>query len=1767
MSEYLEKYDVASEVTGSMFNKALGMTLATSADVVTTLWNSLPLTPEWKTEDILSDISDDALSMYKQSPDTVHTLSILAGSVIPGGVSVKLLNRLRGGLESAGYTTNLIGGTFAGTRQKVLTAEIERVFAEAGAAGNEYKQLKRNLYLSNISKEVMDNAAIELAVVGTLNAHPYMEDYYNSPTDFLKNFAIGAGFGGVIGTAFAVPMTRKAIIDSTGKIATEALSTIVDAGFKDVRAAYTNAGRFQLHTANVRILDDIAGNASFNGLTKEIAASFRLQEAAAAERILDEAAPFLTTKSNYGPQRPEVRAEVAKLLSDERFIGVDKIRYYDLDTSVKETARGVVIEGKTMSALQMIEQGLDKINKEVIQASFVTPDGKAAMVFTRMSTGEIFSSKGVRNAALAVDKKDIKSFLNVHKNETINIVTNPVKDFAEDNLFRSISSATSDAQFLRELKVMKELHIDDVPHITIAPDHLPRMNALISRIADLPQATRDKLQIHIRSDYATFQQGQKYIAATKGPDYLDKIYERINTHKWVNKGLSEKASSLLDAWVHGRGPAAVDPQSAEQRHAIKRSKARVVRLIEHIERGTPIQKNDVEWVEAAKEIMAKGKDVREALRPFADDNGYITLYRGMSTEPTGSSSIQSFTTRRATGIGFAHGREELAKLYDVHVDSIIGSLGSGGLNEAEILVGAATHRVVGHAGEHSKIFTKESTKIIEIEGAGTKNTLNPDQLYDLYADETQRQIRDMRTQGIFSIEEISARLNVKKEAVTSVLAGADLKDLSKNVDFEWRRYTSADKIESEYLHPNNKLFAIVGNVHKNPTAEAFANMDARMGRVKHTQEIEQMTMIMGGEIGPRILEIYKHAGVQMLLDRMLVNIGEINSQLVGNPVWQSADQALRRLISGPVLTALGKNIINANDKLRKELIEPLASVFLPIKNDKASLAEFNGVINKLYSLEGWRDIRRPDVPGNAYIVQRDTKGAEVPVKHDDGSIFWIRNESVIAGLESMRRPSGELLRLHNLNRAITGQAPLNDLGFYVPPISLVGKNYAFVVDNSGQTGTRLLVASTEAELADLIKEFKHINSNKLNSLNIVTKAEQDDFNMIKGYSDYESSVTYANVAFQHKGSSAQAIIPSDPRFLENIITGYQNVMLYGIRKYADTYMHDVTGWLDRLSTFYQQFSKGQPKGAAEKESKGNAALIVKNILLGRDQLESSPILKTVNTFTDMALNRAAQVVNNTFRVQNARPTKETYDQLLTELKDRGVEPIWKSFDEWFATTRADTRNLSADMVSTGNGMLAMLQLRMFEVAQASVNIMSLPILTWSALMDRMPGTVVGPNGESVRFPLRMMMGGIRQMFSSEGRDIEKRLWESAGHIDQTVRQYTETVGALKGASQGGEFVDKGLQMMKDFQNSKAVELLSKPSDMAERLTRRFAMHTGYFAAKQAYPGLDEHGLTIAAVAFTDRAIGNYHAAQRPTVFQGTFGAALGLYQTYFLTYAQHVYRGLEERNFRQLATLAATQAGIFGISSWPGFQVMSEQIVSRFNDQHYDLTTGTFRAADKHVAELILYGLPSSLGPAFYTRGDISPRIPSTAAELAVVNGVKEGYRTIAALISKAGEGLGNGTPVQSLFEALSMQSLNRPIARWSELVTGSSVTRQGNTVSPQNEVWTPLGVTARLLATRPLEEQVVRNARHLDTFYGQVDRERRQDAVKKLKVALRDGKLDDDVLGKTAHDYLRFGGNSKGWNAAVNEAMVTTEEGTRAGMLRKLEPDSPIRHMINDLW
>lgn len=336
-------------------------------------------------------------------------------------------------------------------------------------------------------------------------------------------------------------------------------------------------------------------------------------------------------------------------------------------------------------------------------------------------------------------------------------------------------------------------------------------------------------------------------------------------------------------------------------------------------------------------------------------------------------------------------------------------------------------------------------------------------------------------------------------------------------------------------------------------------------------------------------------------------------------------------------------------------------------------------------------------------------------------------------------------------------------------------------------------------------------------------------------------------------------------------------------------------------------------------------------------------------------------------------------------------------------------------------------------------------------------------------------------------------------------------------------------------------------------------------AQKAYPGLSDAGVLTFARNFMDESVGNYAAAQRPVAFQGTLGVALGLFQTYMVTYAQAMYRQIEARDFKALGKMMLTQSTIFGTSSLPGFNPVSEMIGEHFSDSNIDLTTGTFRAVGDKTAQVILYGLPSQL-VGINTRGDIQPRIPNVLTDgvstIAAVNVVGQAFTAADRVVSAAFTADANTG--RAMLEALSLQSVSRPIARMSELASGKSITATGQIIN--DDTWTWQSVASRVMAARPIEEIKLREAKHLDSLYGSIDRDNRQKTTVRLRSYIDSGTLTDEKAGELAESYMRSSGSAAGWRSAVASAVQQTTQPGGENVRDVLRPNSASMYMMNDL-
>jgi hypothetical protein len=91
--------------------------------------------------------------------------------------------------------------------------------------------------------------------------------------------------------------------------------------------------------------------------------------------------------------------------------------------------------------------------------------------------------------------------------------------------------------------------------------------------------------------------------------------------------------------------------------------------------------------------------------------------------------------------------------------------------------------------------------------------------------------------------------------------------------------------------------------------------------------------------------------------------------------------------------------------------------------------------------------------------------------------------------------------------------------------------------------------------------------------------------------------------------------------------------------------------------------------------------------------------------------------------------------------------------------------------------------------------------------------------------------------------------------------------------------------------------------------------------------------------FVNRVQGNYLNSQSPIAFQGVLGSAVSLFQTYQFNMLQQLFRHIENRDTRALATLGGMQAGLYGLNGIPFFEAVNTHLIgnSNINPEHHDL--------------------------------------------------------------------------------------------------------------------------------------------------------------------------------------------------------------------------------------
>jgi len=1655
----------------------IGVSLFNSAIAIPKLWGSN--TDEYKadTYDLLKGVNEDVASFYSRNQESVNTASFIGGLVLPLGAAFKGMKLLQSG-KVGFYPTVLTD-----LRQTERINELQSMVELGGKATTEYRNLRWSLLAANAGQETLQAVGAELAVIGALSAHPFMEDYLKEP---VKNFFLWAAVGGVIGTGMGQIATRHLLASSIGKVETEAVDVVIGKLIDIPAVAISNVDLAQRHNSNISILRGIAEDTSNKPITRQYASdALRSVEGTIGELEVDKIF------------HPTLRA--AK-------------------SDVKQAARDVMLTDDAFGA-----NSVDLMTYDTRE--FVTAN-KGRMVPTIS-----------QEQATATSQKYERLWNAGYRVRSALIASEGIKGFTPD--------------WARLMKEEFKVGYSPFHKVWVPQSEIP----FYTRAVDTGQATWQKVKALKIDVDASFNFGRNVPSAV-----VDK--------NWVDT-LGTVANATLE------------------------------------------------------------KNIYVAAGDIAVQNAWLSRLSTLSAEG-----------------------KSLPKVFLV-ADT----------------VGEATQSALKAQGKE--------VSLIELE----QNLQR----------QKESQIRSLLMSGASS-HEIGIKLNMPTGTVERFLA--ERKPLNELGD--WRLYTDAGKIESDYLGQKTRMLQFITDGKRTASlkyrnADMSANLDSKAIRQYNHEYMAGVIASGNSDMYKELFQVLSSDAKEWaIFEAQLGNV--VNSKL-GSVFLNSADMASRRMgdISGTSVRK-GQELIGLLNNISRERLTNVSSKLRSITQTQVGLNEFNKIANIRNSTDGYMGF--DEVTGQLYRKVEHEPGVfmKQPLRFDDGSLA-IMSEPMSDFMRTLTPVLRELYETKNVLNRIQGYKDLNDIGIWMPTFNPTNKFISYVIDKQAVEGTskvKVIVGKSPEDLASLERDWSSKYGAQKERYDLVTKSQQEDYNFWAMRQD-PIEMDHADITKFHSGASGSALPVVGDEYASTLIEQLHHRYIHYGRKMQEMVLSDIMQTLDLMSGVNQKFFKDQPTaarsiGLAQRE---DAALFIKNTILGNNQLNQFTAWAAGANSFSTAIEWASRKVTDTYRglrytdktqrvlkegefvridkelkehgVRNpfagsyddylitresAKESSELYSKMsqvdneFSKLFDKyrkdfesdltiqnieryrekvyrdfgkelpidvraiidsrgGIKGFQEAFDEAFEGARAASggqkivdqmetlrvqevqRKLSVpyskaeEIVAANNGILATVALRVLETGQAAITAMSWPIMMLPEFYRAFPKTYLGNaagEGIHVAFPARAIYDGMRFRHSDMAKPLIKQ-WIDQGYGKSIVSEASSinTLLSVGGTGAAGK--------IQKFLESDIIRTLSKPSDFMESETRLWILSTFYQAAKRIYPGISSEAASSFAKEKLVVSIGNYYSAQRPAMFQGTFGVAIGLFQTYMLSWGQSMYRSIEERAGKAIAAQMLSQAGLFGMSSLPLYDQFSKFIGSHMSDKHYDLQSGTYRAFPDPMAEFVVYGLPASLGVGLYTRGDMQPRLPFVGQQniedtFAAVNVAKQVIGAGGHMISNVFNANGMADKARGLMEGIAMQSLSRPLARIAEIVplpdgeggmkAVGSVSRAGNTISTSDEVWSGPGLASRIFASRSTEEQVKREVDYLNTFYGALDRDNRKRATETLKSSIRSGQLNEETLTKTATEYLRTG-TATGWKAALNEAFATAEGGLDYRLGKTLRPDSPLLKMIDE--
>lgn len=724
-------------------------------------------------------------------------------------------------------------------------------------------------------------------------------------------------------------------------------------------------------------------------------------------------------------------------------------------------------------------------------------------------------------------------------------------------------------------------------------------------------------------------------------------------------------------------------------------------------------------------------------------------------------------------------------------------------------------------------------------------------------------------------------------------------------------------------------------------------------------------------------------------------------------------------------------------------------------------------------------------------------------------------------------------------------------------------HHAFVVDESiRDTGHVSMLYAADARALEA-----QMSEARKQGFTVLTKADTAQYYRAKGEYEFSQGFNenYIDSALASTGASAShfPITGTPTEMVQDWMAWHVSQENMAVRDAVKLKYSMQMGTLNKMSEAYEGVQSSTRRGFFDKfksQVKNPYQDYIKT-MMGVSRQDEYPVWKAINESIDRAGSKVVNTVNDIWETIRGKGKADAYD----------IDRINATFDKYGLRMAATDAQLQAwvnhpagtaavtKFIGQQNAILSTLTLRLDPI-NALNNALGSTILTGaevkavqraiaagdsstvgalSQLKDiRLPGVE-----DAITSPAKLIAGAYADILGSGGKAFIDK-YKGLNLVVDQAQQFrnlletvtidgTETAAVLESKSA------KAIAMMKTFADAgekwtgnKFAEQMNRAvsARIMDKITQ-VAVDAGVMDSKTANTYIN---------TFVNRTQANIIASQRPQMFQGPLGQAIGLFQSYQFNIMQQLLRHVGEGNTKDALTLLGMQSTVYGASGLPAFQAINTHIIGNAsgNKEHKDLYTAVNGVLGKDVGDWFTYGLASNifihpdLKVNLYSRGDINPRslsiVPTSLAEMPAAGMWVKAFQTSKDTLSRIGNG---GDVWNSMLAGLEQQGINRPMKGLAQALRGIgegnmsySGTKAGNVISAND--FFSLANLARVSGAKPFDEAVAQDALFRVQTYQAKDKAQRESLGKAVRTVVANGQApSQEQMEGFMDSYAKLGG------------------------------------------